>query len=164
VLADRLFTENHEALRRYLTRFTGDPDTAADLVQETFVRLLEHRPDPAVSRAWLFRVATNLARDALRRRRRHWLLLLRGASRAPHGDPPPSPDRGVEAAERGERARAALLRLSERERTALLMREEGFRHHEIAETLGVRPGTVGVLLMRAIRKLSDALGLDAEEL
>jgi RNA polymerase sigma-70 factor, ECF subfamily len=159
-----LFEENHEALCRYLIRYTGDADLAADLVQESFVRLLEHRPAAGAARQWLFRVATNLACDAARGRRRRHLILQRAGGRLPVGDPPPTPDERVEMAERAARMQQALLTLSEKERTALLLREEGFRHHEIAATIGAAPGSVGTLLARAIRKLAPALDLQREDL
>jgi RNA polymerase sigma factor (sigma-70 family) len=54
--------------------------------------------------------------------------------------------------------REALDELSAKERTALLMREEGFRHREIAEAIGTTTGSVGTLLSRAIRKAALRLG------
>ncbi len=57
----------------YLTRLTGDPSTADELCQETFVRYLKHRESLAARNgalgSWLYRVATNLTRDRYRRRR-----------------------------------------------------------------------------------------------
>jgi RNA polymerase sigma factor (sigma-70 family) len=160
----QLFQENHEALCRYLIRYTGDPDLAADLAQEAFLRLLEHRPDGQVARNWLFRVATNLACDTVRGRRRRTLLLQRAGSRIPQGDPPPTPDQLVERSQRALRVQQALLQLAHKERTALLLREEGFRHHEIAEAIGAAPNSVGTLMARAIRKLARALDLARDDL
>jgi RNA polymerase sigma factor (sigma-70 family) len=161
---ERLFAENHEALRRYLLRYTGDPELAEDLAQETFLRLLQHRPDGVPARPWLFRVATNLACDAARSRRRRRLLLLAGAGRVPHGDAPEPPDRRVESAERTEQVQRALLELSEKERMALLMREEGFRHHEIVAAVGGETSSVGTLMARAVRKVARSLQLGKEDL
>lgn len=150
------------ALLRYLTRFTGDPDLAEDLAQETLVRLGERPPEERSDpRRWLFTVATNLARDAHRRTRRRDRLAREAADRLPLADPPPDP---AAAAERGDlvrRVRAALAGLDERDRTILLMREEGFTHREIAEAVGTTTGSVGTLIARALDKVAGALGPEA---
>jgi DNA-directed RNA polymerase specialized sigma24 family protein len=52
---------------------------------------------------------------------------------------------------------AALSALSPKERSAVLMREEGFAHREIAEALGTTTGSVGTLLARALDRLGKAL-------
>jgi RNA polymerase sigma factor (sigma-70 family) len=157
-VADELFARHHEPLERYLARLTGDRDLAADLAQETFVRLLERPDPPAAVRPWLFRVATNLVRDAARRSSRRRTLVLDGRAPGAHGDPPPAPDRGPDRERARRLVREALEELSMKERTALLMREEGFRHREIAEALGTTTGSVGTLLSRAIRKAPRRLG------
>lgn len=157
-----LFLEHYDALFRYLVRLTGDPDTAADAAQEAFVRLVERPPQNRHLRAWLYAVATNVVRDSSRARTR-WLKLLSGSpDRAPMGDALPAPDHAAESAERTLRVRAALERLSWKERTVLLMREEGFAHHEIADAVGTTTGSVGTMLARALRKLHAELGPDAE--
>jgi DNA-directed RNA polymerase specialized sigma24 family protein len=60
--------------------------------------------------------------------------------------------------------RAALDRLSWKERTVLLMREEGFAHHEIAGAVGTTTGSVGTMLARALKKLSVELSPTTESL
>ncbi|HUE96909.1 MAG TPA: RNA polymerase sigma factor, partial [Longimicrobiaceae bacterium] len=82
---EKLFADNYEGLFRYLIRLTGDADLAADVAQETFVRLIEKKPDNTGIRAWLYRVATNLVRDHSRVRRRRTELLQGVPDRAPHG-------------------------------------------------------------------------------
>lgn len=161
---EALYAEHHEALSRYLVRYTGDADAAADLAQETFVRLLERTPSWEAPVAWLFRVATNLAHDASRRRTRRRVLLLQGAGRTPHADAPPGPEEAAQSGERRDAVRAALATLSEKERSALLMREEGYSHKEIAVAVGTTTKSVGTLIARSARKLADRLGLDAEEI
>lgn len=51
-------------------------------------------------------------------------------------------------------------RLSERDRTVLLMREEGFRHREIADAVGTTTKSVGTMIARALEKLAGELDLD----
>jgi RNA polymerase sigma factor (sigma-70 family) len=157
-----LFEEHHEALLRYLVRLTGDPDLARDAAQEAFVRLVTHPPRDERPRAWLFTVATNLVREWSNTRRRRLRLLDAGAGLATAADPPPGPDAAAESAELRATVSAALAGLSARERTVLLMREEGFRHREIAEVVGATTASVGTMIARALDKLADRLPLDSD--
>jgi RNA polymerase sigma-70 factor (ECF subfamily) len=148
---------------RYLARYTGDPDLAEDLAQETFVRLVERPPaDRSEPRRWLFTVATNLARDAHRVARRRGALTVAAGDRLPVADPPADPAALVERDETRARVRAALAALSDRDRTILLMREEGFSHREIAETVGTTTKSVGTLIARALDRMAGALAPEAE--
>lgn len=151
---ERLFTTYHATLVRYLTRRLGDRDWAEEVAQETFVRAL--RQDHIVNeRSWLFAVATNLVRDDARkeaRRRRH-LELLAAEQRDAYVDAPDvSMERALDAAD----ARRALDTLAERDRQALLLKEEGLDYTEIAEILGVAVGSVGTTLSRARRRLAES--------
>lgn len=156
---EKLFADNYEGLFRYLVRLTGDSDLAADVAQESFVRLVEKNPGDKGIRAWLYRVATNLVRDNARVSRRRMELLQEKSHRIPHGDPPQDADLSLETEERRKRVRAALDTLSERDRTVLLMREEGFSHEEIANAVGTTTKSVGRMIARALKKLSAELML-----
>jgi RNA polymerase sigma factor (sigma-70 family) len=70
----------------------------------------------------------------------------------------------VEADEQRRVVTEALALLSDKERTALLMREEGFSHREIAQAVGTTTGSVGTLVARALARLADELALDREEI
>ena len=160
----QLFREHYDGLFRYLVRLTGDPDVAADAAQEAFVRLVERPPQDRHLRAWLYAVATNVVRDSARSRSRWFTLLSGSPDRAPMGDLPLAPDEETERSEKRRMVRAALDRLNWKERTVLLMREEGFAHHEIAEAVGTTTGSVGTMLARALRKLSAELAATSENL
>lgn len=150
---ERLFRTYNTALVRYLTRRLGDRDWAEEVAQETFVRAL--RQDSIVNeRAWLFAVATNLVRDEARkdaRRRRHLALLAEEERENELNSEPTTLERAQEAAF----ARKAIDTLAERDRLALLMREEGLDYQEIAEALELSPGSVGTTLSRARRRLVE---------
>ena|SRR5436190_5595655 len=152
---DRLFTTYHQPLVRYLVRRLGDRDWAEEIAQETFVRAL--RQEKIVSeRAWLFAVATNLVRDEARkdaRRRRHLELLREQAKADEAVEPEPT---SLERAQETAMARRALDCLTERDREALLMREEGLDYNEIAAALELSVGSVGTTLSRARRRLVEA--------
>jgi len=159
---ESIFAEHYEGLFRYLSRLTGDPDLAADVAQEAFVRLVERRPENNGIRAWLYRVATNLVRDDSRVRRRRVEILQGSPDRAPYGDTPVGADMALEIQERRAFIRAALETLSERDRTILLMREQGFSHREIAVAVGTTTKSVGSMVARALRKLAGELALRSE--
>jgi RNA polymerase sigma factor (sigma-70 family) len=157
-----LFAEHHPPLFRYLARLTGDPDAAADAAQEAFVRLVERPPAHGETRAWLFRVGTNAALQSARTRSRRRALLASSPARAPVADSPEPADVVLERSRRREEVQRALGTLGERDRTVLLLREEGFSHREIAAQVGTTTGSVGTMIARALDKLADALRLDEE--
>jgi RNA polymerase sigma factor (sigma-70 family) len=157
---ETLFAEHRDALFRYLARYTRDPDLAEDLVQETFLKLVVRPPRTATNmKGWLFTVATNLAKDARKTSRRRGEL-SRWAGEDPvlassHADASGQ----VERLEEHQRIRAALDELSHKERSALLLRAEGFAHREIATALRTTTGSVGTLVARALAKLAKRFGL-----
>jgi RNA polymerase sigma-70 factor (ECF subfamily) len=143
----------------YLARITGDRQMADDLLQETFYRFLRAaaaHDSEAHRRNSLYRIATNLARDARRRS-----LANPGAFLGGHD---------VEQISAGDRAGVpegsadlsrAMSRLKPRERAMLwLAYAEGASHREIADVLGLRPASMKLLLFRARRKLAALLGVN----
>ncbi len=154
-----VYRELYPSLSRYVHRFTGDTDVSADIVQDSFLRLLEHDLPRAEVRPWIFVVATNLARDRVRKKERRRRLLVANQDR---GAMATSPQDDVERAERIAAVRRALEHLSERDRQMLLMREEGFRYAEIAEAVGVKATSVGALMARALKRFSAAYGAAGE--
>jgi RNA polymerase sigma-70 factor, ECF subfamily len=158
-----LFNEHHEALYRYLSRLTGDADLAADAVQEAFVQLLRKPPEPRHIRGWLYKVGTNAALMSRRTSSRRQRILVGGDELVPMSDAPAAPDVAAERAQQRRIVHAALQKLPDRDRTILLMREEGFSHKEIAEAVGTTTGSVGTLISRAMDRLARELKLDEEE-
>ena len=151
---DRLFHEYHGHLVRYLTRRLGDRDWAEEIAQETFVRAMRQETITS-ERSWLFAVATNLVRDEMRKdaRRRQKLEQLVEEAKAREAEVEPLP---IERAEDAALARRAIEALGERDREALLMREEGLDYTEIAAALELSVGSVGTTLARARRRLVEA--------
>jgi len=142
-------------LVRYLGRLTGDADAAEDVAQEAFMRLLQ-RPELSdeAARLWLFTVATNLVRDRGRATTRHNRLLAGSPVPVPTSDP--LPDELTERADEVARVRRALAQLPDRDRQILLMREEGFRYEEIAQSIDVAASSVGTLIARALKRFASA--------
>ena len=154
---EQLYTEHSAALYRYALRQCGDAELASDIVQETFMRLLRRPPRDVSPRAWLFQVATNLAREWGRTGARRDRLLRIVPLDALHSDAPPGPEADVLAREEHVAVHRALARLLERDRMILLMREEGFTHAEIAAAVGTTTKSVGTLIARALAKLAAML-------
>lgn len=153
----------------YLSRVTGSPQEADDLLQEAFYRFYRagnRHEDESHRRNSLFRIATNLARDGARRsaRRRSVPLEEAGTLAAEAGGGPPLPAR--RAAVRTDLGRA-MQELQPTERQMLwLAYGQGASHKEIARTLGLRAASIRTLLLRARRKaaalLSAGTGKDQE--
>jgi RNA polymerase sigma-70 factor (ECF subfamily) len=148
-----LYDRYHDSLVRLLFRRTGDRDGAEDLAQEVFIRALE--TPPTNPRPWLFAVALNLVREDGRRaaRRGRRLELLKGEV---GGATAPAADAALETDERAAAVRAALDSLTEQDRSALLLKAEGFSYDDIAAALGLAKGSVGTTLARARRRLVES--------
>jgi RNA polymerase sigma-70 factor (ECF subfamily) len=150
-----LFLRHYTQVYRVLHHLVGSREEAEDLAQETFLALY-HQP-PAASAgatliAWLCRVALNRGYNALRGQRRAQQRIERLAEPAPQVDPHGE----VLRAEDRARVRAAIAELPERQGQLLLLRYAGLAYGEIAEALGVAPGSIGTLLARAERAFADA--------
>jgi RNA polymerase sigma factor (sigma-70 family) len=149
---EKLYLEHYGRVVGVLFRLTSSPSEAEELSNEVFWKLYRQRllpnPDGNVG-GWLYRTATNLGIDALRksaRRREHESEAARIAlqSRGPSG-----PLEGVLRDERRRRVRQVLARLKPVQAQALILRASGFSYHEVAETLGVKRVSVGTLILRA---------------
>jgi RNA polymerase sigma factor (sigma-70 family) len=153
-----VYRSTYRDLVRFLYRKVWDADRASDLAQEVFVRALDHSPDRP--RAWLFAVASNLARDEARgaiRRRRH-LELVKGEAEAEQAAAAePDPIDGLEQERRTEMVRKALDGLSERDREVLLLWQSGQSYRAIADHTGLAIGAIGTTLARARARLVDAV-------
>ena len=131
---------------RALGRRTANRDDAEDAAQEAFVRLLDANPrDP---RAWLYTVASNVARDRSRRVSRQASLMRAHAL----ADTAADPDEELVHAEQRRAVQMVLGMLPPRDQHLLLLHHGGASYREIAQALGVAPGSVGSLLTRAHRR------------
>lgn len=149
-----LFAEHGSAVYRFALVLLRHREDAEDVVQETFVRLLEHLRagrDATNLRGWLFTVAANGCRDRMRRRSR-WTAWTSGND--PAVDPPALRDEDG----RLSAARRALSRLPRRDRLLVVLRAQGLSYREIAEAARVRPASVGRLLARALERWQRAYG------
>ena len=142
----------------FLARTTGDPHLADDLLQETyyrFYRAAAPHTDEAHRRNSLFQIASNLASDAGRHGRRIRHLPL------PDDDSGGFPVEDAAMAGVGDRTdlTRAMERLRPAQRSMLwLAYVQGASHAEIAAVLGLRTGSIKLLLFRARKQLAKLLG------
>ncbi|MGO8789947.1 MAG: RNA polymerase sigma factor [Terriglobia bacterium] len=152
----RVFYESTaRPLWSYLSRILGSATLADDLVQESYYRFLRaalKSDDAAYQKAYLFRIATNLARDHWRRLPRH----EQGETADP--EQVPADDRTAERVQQQSDLGRVMRRLKPRERELLwLAYAEGASHKEIGEMMGLRAGSVRLLLFRARQKVLKLL-------
>ena len=163
-----VFRERYRELYGLGYRLLGDHGEAEDVVQESFLKLdglpVLERPDEEVA-AFLRRVCLNTAYNRLRGRRRTTARLER-AGRAERADDETdaqaTPLLDVLRAEQQQAVRRALASLPERQRACLLLRHAGYSYAEIAATLDLAVGSVGVLLARGERAFREAY-LDSDD-
>jgi RNA polymerase sigma factor (sigma-70 family) len=157
---ETLFARHHTEIHAYLVRMLRDPDLAADLAQDAFVRAYRaydslQKPDNA--RAWLYQIAHRVALDELRRRRVIRFLPFTGESK---GTAPSAENLAMDSRLSGEMQRA-LERVPERQRAALLLAEvHDLTGVELAQAMGVSHVAARALLTRARESLRQALAAE----
>jgi RNA polymerase sigma-70 factor (ECF subfamily) len=160
----RQMTDQHlDAVFRFLLAMVRDRETAADLTQETFLRLQRSgRTDGPPSEAYVLATARNTAISWLRRRnleRRH-VDVVPPEELDPRGarSRVPAPDREIERRELGSALEAAQADLPEELRCVFHLSEvEGLRYEQIAEVVGCPAGTVASRKHLAVRRLREHL-------
>jgi RNA polymerase sigma-70 factor (ECF subfamily) len=149
--AEALFTTHQTGLLRYLRRAVGHAETARDLTQDVFVRIARAGGMPGTDderRAWIFRIARNLAID---HRRRHDVKLTGSAEGRREGGRPAAQDTSVAVNE-------ALAALDALDRDVFLLREAGgLSYAEIATACDLTVSAVRSRIHRARLELRERL-------
>jgi RNA polymerase sigma-70 factor (ECF subfamily) len=149
-------------------RMCGDRETAADLTQDSFLRIfraVDRFRGRSSLKTWIYRVALNVCRSRLRRKR--WSVQPLAEDDGP-GVELRDPDRGPEqraiARDEGRRVAEALLEVPEVFRSAVVLCDlQGLSYEEIAEVLGVRLGTVRSRIARGRDRLRVILEQQQED-
>jgi RNA polymerase sigma factor (sigma-70 family) len=161
-----LMTEHGVALEKYLARKLDNPEDAAEVAQEAFLRL--HRLDQPENldnaRAFLFQVATNLAVDQLRRRQLYFKYLKQEKGQVADGDAVDlnalgaSPEQIISAQEKLESIYRAIDELPFKVRQAFLLhRRSGMSYNDIAEQMEVSVSSVEKYILQALKHCRDSL-------
>jgi len=163
-----LMDRHAQKLFHYLIRSLQDEADAADLAQETFVRVFKNRAKYKIGSSfsvWLYAIASNLVRDRFRWRRRHVGISLEaedertGSSfRDTIPSPHSGPDECVQASERAAAVRTAVASLPRELRLPLILAEyEEKSQAEIGAILNCSVKSVETRIYRARKKLRDRL-------
>jgi RNA polymerase sigma-70 factor (ECF subfamily) len=164
--AFRVLVERHtRSVFRLAVRLTGSEQDADEVVQDSFVkayRQLHRFESRATFSTWLYRIAANCAVDLIRARPRgHESLDAVGPEAAPAPSvtsTTPSAERLMLSSQIQQRMRGALALLSDRERTAFLLRHiEGLSIEEISQQLQLKTNATKHSIFRAVRKMRVAL-------
>ncbi len=163
-----LYDRHQQLVYRTAFAITGDAETAADLLQDVFLRLhrFAHRIDPRRPlEPWLYRMTANLAYSWLKRRKR-WLQPLEGVMEwFSSGPRRRSLQQRVERSAEWERVRLAMLKLPPQQRIVVVMYYiNELSLQEIAAVLEIPVGTVKSRLHYGRQALRKALGLEGEVL
>jgi RNA polymerase sigma-70 factor (ECF subfamily) len=143
-------------LLRHARSLLLDREAARDVVQESFLRFLQQRPEVANLGGWLYRVSRNLALDLLRKEKRRMRLHVVPGREAP--PPEPAVAGHARAVEASIAVEQALARLKPDEREVVTLKvHEGLSYREIAEITGMPAGTVGYVLHQAMKSLAADL-------
>jgi RNA polymerase sigma-70 factor (ECF subfamily) len=157
---EAVFRRYYPLVYQLAYRCTGQCEEADDIAQEAFLRFYRTPPNSTsdqARRAWLCRVTTNLALNALRGRQRrisHEERAGGSAQAAPASEDTArlNPEQQVIDNEQAAFIRSVLAELPERQQSYILLRSIGLSYAEIAQATGVAPASVGSLLARAERE------------
>ena len=173
---DDLFRRYHHELHRFARQRLGDPDAAADVVQDAFLRYTVLAGAGAGAggtqtgavrnpKFFLFRIVSNLIIDLTRQRARRATDTGQDAAIDRHADPLASPERTTMGRQDLARLARAVDSLPPRCREVfLLARIEGLNYPEIGDRLGISPKTVYSHLVKALALLKLAMDGDADSL
>jgi len=167
-----LVTKYKDALTNYLNAMLGDYDVAVDLSQETFLRVYRNigrYSNIYQFSTWLYRIATNLAIDEMRFRKRRGRVFYRNVWGARQGNDEEMPELQISDVRRGPRdemlrkesgqvLQDAIRSLPEKYRTAFIMKEiQELPYDSIARILKCSAGTIKSRLHRARELLQRKL-------
>jgi RNA polymerase sigma-70 factor (ECF subfamily) len=153
--------EHSARVYRLAYRLTGNSHDAEDLTQEVFVRVFRSLDSyiPGTFEGWLHRITTNLFLDMARRRQRIRFEGLAEDTEARLGGSEPTPAQAFDDRHLDGDIHEALMALAPEYRAAVILCDiEGLSYEEIADTLGVKLGTVRSRIHRGRAQLRQALG------
>jgi RNA polymerase sigma-70 factor (ECF subfamily) len=158
-----------DPLTNYVYRFLGGFDEANDIVQDTFLRLYQHRHNyqsEGKFAVWLYTIASNIAKSELRRGGRKYCFSMSGIYGGQGNgerewdvlDPELGPDAQVDTTFRARLVQKALMQISSSFREVVILRDiQDMSYEEIAEITGLEMGTVKSRINRGRAQLQKLL-------
>jgi RNA polymerase sigma-70 factor (ECF subfamily) len=168
-----LYRRHGQRVYQLAFRYFNNPDDAADITQETFMRIYRsiatYRSEAKLS-TWIHRIAVNLCLDELRRRKRNnemsmdaHLLTEEGEMELQLKDPSPGPHQQTESLHRMEALKKHLASLPDEQKTAVILRDiNNLSYQEIAKILECNLGTVKSRINRGRIALRELLLKEGE--
>lgn len=167
---DALYHKYKSSVFSFACYLTQNRLEAEDLFQETWLRVVKNMPSVSnmcTFKSWIFTIATNLHRDALRKKRIRRLFFWQKTAASDMRQEIfafmpenafSSRSNEMEHADMGRTISKAMANLPEQQRLVFVLKEiEGFKHTEISEILKLPEGTVKTLMYRAVRRLQKDL-------
>ena len=158
---DEAFTLHHRAVFRTARAVVRDAGLAEDVTQEVFLRLYRYRdstPGDDLLRAWLLRVALNVARNTIRGQSRSAAREEVYAQDSMKHSGPAPPNMEYERRIQIEEARRALDKIKEPMRSCLLLKQQGLSYREIATSLMLNETNIGSLIARGRKEFARVYG------
>jgi RNA polymerase sigma-70 factor (ECF subfamily) len=166
VFIEALFAKHHTEIYAYLVRMLRDPDLAADLTQDAFIkayRAYASLEKDENARAWLYQIAHRVALDEIRHRKVLRMVPLIGESGPISAGASPSAERLAMDLRLSGPLERALARIPERQRAALLLAEvNDLTGLELAAALGVSHVAARAILTRGRESLRRALASERD--
>ena len=161
----------YKRIYNYVLKYSADEDLAADITQKTFIAVfknLRKLKDAGSFKPWIYRIATNYCHEEARKQARNKLVSMApttgeeeesaGAMEGEAKERMFNPERSFQQVELEKILFGCLQQLPEDQRSVILMKEyEGFKFHEIAETLDASENTIKTRLYRGLKTLKKRL-------
>jgi RNA polymerase sigma-70 factor (family 1) len=158
-----IFHRYFSSITGYTFKITHTKHEAEEIAQEVFLRLWQKRhefTETTELKSWLYRVASNLAFDHLKKQAHHGKLVKFYKTKAPEAEDMTSL---MDFKESKAKIDEVVRQLPEQQQTIFkLSRDEGLSHQEIAERLHISPNTVKNHMVKALQTLRSALNRAAQ--
>jgi RNA polymerase sigma-70 factor (ECF subfamily) len=165
---EQLITQHQEEIYRYIIKLTRSDGESEDLFQETFLRAYKaynRLPEGSNSRAWLFKIATNLCKNYFRTRQRHHTIALDDAldtietrSSDANGHSQANPEQIMLSKDMERKVLTIIDGLPFKQKAALIQRKfHGQEYDSIAVSLGCSPDAARANVFQALKKIREEL-------
>lgn len=154
---DEIYSSHFEEIYRFTYRFLGNAEKAEDITQDAFTRLVKSMNGAMEirnPRAWLYKVAANLAKNQIRRGRRYRDIL---DEREKHPAQSTNPEDELDKAKQKRILYQVISELPIRDQVLIQLYKQGLSYREIAEIAEIKETSVGKMLSRAIDKCANKI-------